>query len=100
MSLNISSITNPWTNGRGEAILCRPHESSSLAVRYDEYDSSPTFFVSMLDDQVTVISVDDHDDGCSIRLGCKDGEVTLTLGVPLWKFMNSLNGAFDEWSQS
>lgn len=100
MSLNIRTINNPHTDGRGQAIVFTPHDESAMSVRYDEYDLSPSFFVSMHSEDVDVAEIGEIDDGCFIKLNSIHGEVTLILGCRLYKFLNSLNAATDEWAAS
>lgn len=100
MPLQIETITNPNTDGRGPAIRMVPHDESSIAVRYDEYDLSPAFFVTLASEDVTVAEFGEVDDGMWFTLQTRDGEVTVTLGCKAFKFMNSLNAAFDEWIMS
>lgn len=100
MSLNIQPITNPHTDGRGKALVMQPEGTEMISVRYDEYDYSPNFFVSM-HGHVELVEVQPLDDGyCSLRLHSQYGEVTLILEMSMAKFANSLDAARAESVES
>ena len=87
--IHIKPLTNPYTNGRGSAIEFAPHESSTITVRYDEYDVTPFFAVTMRSRTTVVRDVIESDDGVSLLLDCIDGQVLVTLP-------GSLNGLLNE----
>lgn len=90
--IQLRPITNPHTDGRGAAIEMRPHEESSISVRYDEYDTTPFFAVTMRSRTTVVRDVFESDDGVSLLLSCLDGEVLITIPGSLFGLLNEIDG--------
>jgi hypothetical protein len=89
--IHLKPITNPHTDGRGPAVELRPHEESSISVRYDEYDTTPFFAVTMRSRTTVVRDVIESDDGVSLLLSCIDGEVLVTLPGTLFGLLNEID---------
>ena len=87
--IHIKPLTNPHTYGRGAAIEFAPHEDSTVRVRYDEYDTTPFFAVTMSSRTTVVRDIIESDDGVSLLFSSIDGEVLVTLP-------GSLNGLLNE----
>ena len=88
----IQPITNPHTDGRGKALEFKPHEDSSITVRYDEYDVTPFFAVTMRSRTTVVRDVIESDDGVSLLFDSIDGQVLLTLPGNLNLLLNEIDG--------
>lgn len=88
--IHLKPLGNPHTDGRGNAVEFAPHESSSITVRYDEYDTMPFFAVTMRDRTTVVRDVIESDDGVSLLLSCIDGEVLVTIPGTLFGFLNEI----------
>jgi len=100
MSLTINPITNPHTNGRGQAVELHPEATPDISVRYDEYDCCPAFFATLRHPNTTLANFDELDEGVALRFVSIDGEFTILLPMTAAKLINEFNAAVDEWAQS
>lgn len=94
--MHIKPITNPHTDGRGCAVQLAPHDESTITVRYDEYDVSPFFAVTMRSRTTVLRDIIESDDGVSLQFECIDGTVLITLPGSLNGLMNEIEGVLRE----
>lgn len=99
MPLSINTITNPHTNGRGQAVLLHPGDTHQITVRYDEYDECPAFFATLESKATKLANIDELDEGTALRFTSMEGEFTILLPMTLTAFANQLHACWDELEQ-